>query len=331
MSQGVYAEVFTVDEVARAAGASLGDVRSAIDAGEIRTIPGTAFIAGADAVRIGRQLKASPAPVPVRREFIGAASASSAVHAVLVATVVWFSAGAAQTEAIEPLTPGPTRLVFIMTPGPGGGGGGGGLRNPLPPARAQRRAPRPRPRVSVPEVVQAVAPTPAPPAPAPEPAPQVTAPVVPVAADVQEQRGVIERRDEIATSQGPGTSGGAGSGQGIGRGEGAGSGIGDGFGGGTGGGPYRPGAGIEPPRLLREVKATYTEEARRRGLTGDVLLEIVVRRDGSVGDVSVVRALGAGLEQRAIEAVRQWRFTPARRHGTPVDVIVEVAVEFTLR
>ena len=81
-------------------------------------------------------------------------------------------------------------------------------------------------------------------------------------------------------SHGPGTGGGAGTGTGTGLGSGDGSGIGPGSGGGTGGGPYRPGSGIEPPRLLREVKADYTEDARRRGVSGDVVLEIVVRRDG---------------------------------------------------
>ena len=107
-------------------------------------------------------------------------------------------------------------------------------------------------------------------------------------------------------------------------------GIGSG-GGGTGGGPFRPGSGVEPPRLLHEVKAEYSEEARRRGITGDVELEIVITRDGTVSDVRTLRGLGAGLDQRAIAAVRQWRFSPARRKGQPVDVIVEVAVEFTLR
>jgi TonB family protein len=62
-----------------------------------------------------------------------------------------------------------------------------------------------------------------------------------------------------------------------------------------------------------------------------VVLEIVVRRDGTVGDVKVVQGLGGGLDRRAIDAVRQWRFSPARRLGTPVDVVVEVAVEFKLR
>ena len=135
----------------------------------------------------------------------------------------------------------------------------------------------------------------------------------------------------LRCSSASGVGGGAGTGQGVGSGEGRGSGIGDGSGGGTGGGPFRPGSGIDPPRLLREVKAEYTDEARRRGITGDVVLEIVVKRDGSVGDVTVLQGRGAGLDQRAVAAVRQWRFSPARRRGEPVDVIVEVAVEFTLR
>lgn len=75
----------------------------------------------------------------------------------------------------------------------------------------------------------------------------------------------------------------------------------------------------------------YTEEARRRGVRGDVLLEIVVRHDGTVGQVRVLQGLGAGLDGRAADAVRQWRFSPAKRYGTPVDVMVEVAVEFNLR
>ncbi|MEN3337516.1 MAG: periplasmic protein TonB, partial [Acidobacteriota bacterium] len=104
-----------------------------------------------------------------------------------------------------------------------------------------------------------------------------------------------------------------------------------GSGGGTGGGPYRPGSGIEAPRLLREVKADYTEQARRAGISGDVVLEIIVRRDGSVGDVKVLEGLGGGLNERAVQAVRQWRFAPATRRGSAVDVIVEVAVEFKLR
>jgi TonB family protein len=57
----------------------------------------------------------------------------------------------------------------------------------------------------------------------------------------------------------------------------------------------------------------------------------VVRSDGSVGDVKVVQGLGGGLNRTAVDAVKQWRFSPARRHGVPVDVMVEVAVAFKLR
>jgi protein TonB len=83
--------------------------------------------------------------------------------------------------------------------------------------------------------------------------------------------------------------------------------------------------------VLHEVKADYTEAARQRALTGEVVLEIVVRRDGSVGDVTLLQGLGLGLDDRAIAAVRQWRFAPAQRLGVPVDVLVEVGVEFRLR
>ena len=79
------------------------------------------------------------------------------------------------------------------------------------------------------------------------------------------------------------------------------------------------------------MKADYTDEARRANIEGEVDLEIVVRRDGTVGDVKVLRGLRGGLNERAIEAVRQWRFAAGRMKGTPVDVVVEVGVEFKLR
>jgi TonB family protein len=164
-----------------------------------------------------------------------------------------------------------------------------------------------------------------------EPLPPLVVPIATAPADGRDRVGVLEETTAQNDSRGPGTGGGAGSGSGTGLGEGEGPGVGPGSGGGTGGGPYRPGSGISPPRLLREVKPDYTEEARQRGVEGDVLLEIVVRRDGTVGEVKLLEGLGAGLDQRAVQAVRQWRFEPARRQGAPVDVMVEVAVEFKLR
>jgi TonB family protein len=227
----------------------------------------------------------------------------------------------------------PARLVFLVQPGPGGGGGGGGLKQPKPPSRAQRKgdqslsSPMPDPPPPPPE-----------PAPKPEPEPPpvlapVEAPVATVKNDPQNQAGVLETPKPAPPepSQGPGTGGGAGTGEGTGLGRGNGAGVGDGSEAGMGGGPYRPGSGVEPPSLLREVKPDYTEDARRRGVEGEVVMEIVVRRDGTVGDVRVLKGLGYGLDQRAIEAVRQWRFGAARRLGQVVDVLVEVSMEFRLR
>jgi len=271
------------------------------------------------------------------------------VHAGAIGLVLWLTAGPTATAPVDDIVRTESHLVFLMSPGPGGGGGGGGLRNPLPPRRVERKAVE-RPRPSVPEVtpkpviattrpetpkeptpVPAPVPTPVERAPEPLPSRVIVAPVVNAAADTADRDGVVEQGKMASASRGPGAGSGAGAGQGIGSGDGRGNGIGEGSGGGTDGGPYRPGAGIEPPRLVREVKADYTDEGRRRGITGEVLLEIIVQSDGSVGDVTVLRGLGAGLDQRAVAAVRQWRFTPARRRGTAVDVIVQVAVDFTLR
>jgi protein TonB len=364
MSEVQVPEVFTVREVARAAGVSPDHLEALIAAGRVRLVTGTAYIAADEAVRIGRELRWSQPEVAIApAEIFSAAArdprrpglpamASSLVHASLLLLAVVFSTDV-NTAATEVRTHEPARMVFIAAPGPGGGGGGGGLRNPLPAPKIERKSAAPRRATTVPAVTlrpaattkrdvtppkrptPAAAPTvaPKPPEREPEPLPSnvLVAPVVAAAADARDREGVIERGQGNANSQGPGAGGGSGTGQGTGNGEGRGSGIGDGSGGGTGGGPYRPGSGIEPPRLLREVKADYTEEARRRGISGDVLLEIVVRADGSVGDVRIVSGLGAGLDQRAVQAVRQWRFEPARRRGTPVDVMVEVAVEFVLR
>ena len=359
-------EVFTVEEVARATGASREYLEALIASGRLHRVTGTRFISEGEALRLGRQLRhAAPAVALTPAEIFsttGRASrrpaipafASSLVHASLFAVAILLSSMDVNTAVTEVQAQEPVRMVFVVSPGPGGGGGGGGLRNPLPAPKIERKTAAPRRAATVPAVTlrptmttakrdvpppkrptPAAMPTvaPKPPQREPEPLPSnvLVAPVVAAASDARDREGVIERGQGNANSQGPGTGGGAGSGHATGNGEGLGSGIGDGSGGGTGRGPYRPGSGIEPPRLVHEVKADYTDDARRRSISGDVLLEIVVRSDGGVGEVRILRGLGAGLDQRAVQAVRQWRFDPARRKGVPVDVLVEVAVEFILR
>jgi TonB family protein len=134
-------------------------------------------------------------------------------------------------------------------------------------------------------------------------------------------------------SQGSGVGGGAGTGSGTGIGPGSGSGLGPGSGGGTGGGVYRPGNGVSVPRVIREVRPNYTSDAMRAKVQGVVMLECVVRPDGSVTDIQVIRSLDPtfGLDQEAIKAAKQWRFTPGTRMGEPVPVLISIELTFTLR
>lgn len=342
--------VFTTREIALAAGVRTAEVSALVESGAIRTVgPGLAFVAEAEAVRAVRRLRTMGAGTlgiagaPRTRRFVPSLACSGTLHAAIVAALIVatsLSVGDPEAAQQRPARSEPIRMVYLVQPGPGGGGGGGGKLQLAPPPRAERKAPKPKrisspmpprrppppPIVPVERPVERPAPPPPPPAAQP-----VVAPIATVPADSQDRQGVLEETPAKTESAGSGTHGGVGSGRGTGIGEGDGPGVGPGSGGGTGGGPYRPGSGVAPPELLREVRPDYTEDARRRGIEGDVVLEIVVRRDGTVGDVRIVERLDAGLDQRAVAAVRQWRFAPARLRGTPVDVEVEVAVEFKLR
>jgi TonB family protein len=116
-------------------------------------------------------------------------------------------------------------------------------------------------------------------------------------------------------------------------GPGQGSGLGDGFGGGTGGGWFRPGNGVLSPEVLHEEKPQYTSGAMRAKVQGIVEVEAVVMTDGTVGQVQIVRSLDDrfGLDEKAIEAVKRWRFRPGTRQGKPVAVLVNIELTFTLR
>jgi periplasmic protein TonB len=346
MSTGSRNEVFTVSEIARAGGVPTEAVLTLVGRGELSFIAGTQYIAVPSPVRTARLLREAALALQARPAVALFARADSApprtrkpavasltAHAAVAVLVVLLSMGHTESASIADTPHEESHLVFLMSPGPGGGGGGGGLRQPKPAPKILRKTERPRPQLSVPPAKEAepIVVAKQEPPPEPEPPKEIVAPVERVAANEVDRVGQIEHAAEAPESNGPGSNGGVGTGQGSGNGEGVGSGIGEGEGGGTGGGPYRPGSGIEPPRLLHEVKAQYTEDARRRGIAGDVLLEVVVRRDGTVGDAHVLHGLGYGLDERAISAVRQWRFAAAQRKGVPVDVLVEVAVEFTLR
>jgi protein TonB len=131
-------------------------------------------------------------------------------------------------------------------------------------------------------------------------------------------------------SSGTGSGAGIGSGSGGGVGSGRGPGVGPGAGGGIGGGLYRVGGGVSAPRTLYAPDPEYSEEARRAKFQGSVLLALIVGPDGNPRDLHIMRSLGLGLDEKALDAVRTWRFEPARKDGVPVAVQISVEVNFRL-
>jgi protein TonB len=105
---------------------------------------------------------------------------------------------------------------------------------------------------------------------------------------------------------------------------------GPGFGGGIGGGAYSVGGNVSAPIPIYKPEPPYSEEARKAKYQGTVVLWIVVDAAGNVTDERVVKPLGLGLDEKALDTVRTWKFKPGLRNGTPVPVRVMVEVSFRL-
>jgi TonB family protein len=261
-----------------------------------------------------------------------AAIASFAWHiafGIFVIFLVRYNPGTATSAAILPDKPN-EHIVWLNVPGPGGGGGGGGNKMKEPPRKAELPG---KDKITVP-VEKPPSMEMKPTKKEPDPAEQLNVPAKLTMAGLESLPGAIDAPQGPPTlSQGSGSGGGAGTGSGTGIGPGSGSGLGPGSGGGTGGGVYRPGNGVMLPRVLREVKPQYTSDAMRAKVQGTVLLECVVQKDGTVGDVQVVRSLDStfGLDQEAIKAAKAWRFAPGTRMGEPVPVLITIELTFTLR
>lgn len=209
-------------------------------------------------------------------------------------------------------------------PGPSGGGGGGGANSPMPASRGRL------PRFSL-------EPQLAPPTPVirnrnPELSVEPTVRVPPNISVPQVDLSVFG--DPFGAdgppSAGPGTGGGIGSGRGTGVGSGTGSGVGPGSGGGIGGGVFRIGGGVSSPILLSKIEPEYSEEARKAKYQGTVLLVVEIWEDGVPHNIRVVRSLGLGLDEKAMEAVQKWRFVPGKKDGKPVRVAAQIQVSFRL-
>jgi TonB family protein len=241
------------------------------------------------------------------RRLAGAMGISFSIQAgILILLIVGIGIKQAQTLIEDQEKP---KFVFLQDPGPGGGGGG----SPAP-------AP-PKPTVIPPHQAQAVPITPVPVVP-PPPIPTLNAPVMTTAADLLQATGASAV--SLASYGGGGRGGGIGSGNG--------NGVGPGSGGGFGGGAYRPGSGIINPVPIRQVEPKYTSDAMRAKVTGEVELEVVVKANGTVGDVRVTKSLDDkfGLDEEAKKAAKQWLFTPGSRLGQRVDIVVTLILTFRL-
>jgi TonB family protein len=203
-----------------------------------------------------------------------------------------------------------------------GGGGGGGERNPLPATRGKA------PKFSFNQI--------APPMVHTKPDSKIEAtllgpPDLKIPSPNMDNYG-----DPLSklmnSSGGPGGGSGIGSGTGTGIGSGEGGGLGPGSGGGTGGGAYHPGTGgVGYPSCVYCPDPKYSEEARKAKYQGTVVLQAVITPDGRATEIQVVKGPGLGLEEKAVEAVKQWRFKPAMGPGgKAVPVVVPIEVTFRL-
>ena len=258
---------------------------------------------------------------------------SAAIHAALLGLLL--SGAFFGHEIVQRVAPRQT--VTLIAPSPdsytlptskklisGGGGGGDHDRLPAPKGRLPKVAMQ---QITPPAIIMrnerpklAVEPT------------VVVPPQVHVAENHMPNLGTSTASPMPAAppSNGTGSGGGIGSGSGGGVGVGHGPGVGAGSGGGIGGGVYKVGGGISAPQATSAPDPDYTEEARRAKKQGTCVLWLIVDAAGHPRDITVVRGLGLGLDAKALEAVRQWRFQPALKDGKPVDVQISVEVEFHL-
>ena len=257
--------------------------------------------------------------------------------ALIAVLLVRYQGAAADQKDSVVFVNNPVYLPFEGDGRDGGGGGGGGKGEQAPPATG---------RMPEQTRVQMVPPDPEDPRPLiPAEDLMASAPSVQMPIDIPQDMslpiGDIFAPPNSSRSSGPGIGGGIGTGRGTGVGSGTGPGVGPGSGGGMGGGsgggigsgvgPYVVGGGVKAPVAIYQPLPIYTEEARKARAEGIVMIQAVIRRDGSVDSFKVLRGLGYGLDESAINTIAtKWRFKPGTLNGTPVDVQANIEVSFRL-
>jgi TonB family protein len=284
-------------------------------------------------------LKLESKPIPVK-DIWGfynykkdGALASTLAHIVVIALIIggtlWAKRLVTKVEAK------PQSTTQLIDPGDyvplkpaktqAGGGGGGGDRDVLQASRGKLPKLSMQPQITPPSAVirnfnpkLAVEPT------------IMVPPEIKLAMNNNMPNLGDPKSSAIIPSNGTGSLSGIGSGNEGGVGSGNGRGFGPGEGMGTGGGVYRPGRGVTPPRPIYSPDPEFSEEARKAKYQGTCTLMIVVSTDGKPTNIRVVNSLGMGLDEKAIETVRTWRFEPGQKDGHPVNVEMAVEVDFHL-
>jgi len=257
-----------------------------------------------------------------------AGSTSGVLHVLLLVALIVIPFGKQVVEIAHqvvylPVDISPYQVNLPPSADEAGGGGGGGDRSPEPASRgdlpkfSMEQLSPPVVIIRNPEPELPVEPTVIVP-------PQITVPSLNMA-QLGDPLGKVG-----VPSSGPGSGSGIGSGSGGGVGSGKGPGVGPGEGGGIGGGVFRVGGGVTAPEVIFKVEPEYSEQARKAKYQGTVLLSAIVQRDGTIREIKVVQPLGLGLDEKAIEAARQWRFRPGLKSGQAVDVQVLFEVTFRL-
>ena len=281
-----------------------------------------------------------PAPEPVPQMFKGldqyassrdrASGVVSLVVHVLLAAGILLVGMLVPTKAVQTAVAkvSPIHISLYDPPPPPvmqvakaqGGGGGGGARQVEPPVKGHPPVEVKRPMVQL-EAAKINLPKLS-----VEPTSQVRLPQdTPIA-----NLGAPQSTQVALASQGSGSNAGFGIGAGGGIGQGNGTGIGPGANGGYGGGLMNVGGGVSAPRVIHSVEPQFTPEARQANYQGVVGIQLIVDSQGNPQAVHVVRHLGMGLDERAIEAVRQYKFSPAMYQGHAVAVQLIIDVDFRL-
>jgi TonB family protein len=254
---------------------------------------------------------------------------SLAIHLTVIVLLFTLASSKAVQQAAKDVTAliaPPDLAEYQPKPGPqkpSGGGGGGGDRSPLPAAKG--RLPKIAPRQFTPpvQVFNNLNPK----------LPMEPTIIAPPDLNLPNNN-LPQYGDPLAKigppSNGPGSGGGIGSGSGGGIGSGRGAGLGPGEGGGFGGGVFRVGGGVTAPVPLYRPEPEYSEEARKAKYQGTVVLYVEVDASGKPKNLKVVRSLGLGLDEKAMEAVEKWKFRPGYKDGKPVTVAATVEVNFRL-